>query len=102
MDDLHIIGATHWEANEVVNIAILDGVIRAIDTSPFSAGARVTRDAAGYLVSPAFVEPHYHLDKVLITEGSRPGATFEDQVAAVASSKMNYTERNVADRAEQV
>src|SRR5262249_9519970 len=59
-------------------------------------------DAAGWLVSPAFVEAHYHLDKVLVTEGARPDATFDEVVALVAQSKRAYTVADVGRRAGEV
>jgi cytosine deaminase len=102
MDDLHIAHAKHWETGRAVHIAVREGCIRTLSEQPLGASAQETVHAEGFIVSPAFVEPHYHLDKVLITTGSRPGATFEEQVEAVARSKRSYTEDDVAGRAESV
>jgi cytosine deaminase len=102
MDDLHIAHAGHWETGQPIHIAVRNGVIREVSDRPLHGQTRETVDANGFVDSPAYVEPHNHLDKVLITEGSRPGATFEQQIEAVALSKRNYTAENVALRAESV
>lgn len=102
MDDLHIAQARHCQTGRPIHIAVRDGVIRAISDAPINTRARESFDAEGFMVSPAFIEPHYHLDKVLITNNSQPGATFEQQIEAVALSKRGYTVEDIAFRAESV
>ena len=50
---------------------------RIVDIAP-AIGARGTReiDAEGRLVTPAFVNPHMHLDKCMVRDRMRPNATF--------------------------
>ncbi len=61
-------------------------------------------DAAGQLTTPAFVEPHIHLDKVLTAERARENPTnvFEEAVAIMREVKRAYTVEDVADRATRV
>ncbi len=97
--DLIIEGARDASTGRRVEVGIRAGLVAYVgDAPPVSPDARKI-DASGYLISPAFVEPHYHLDKCFLTEGSAPEASFEEQVAVVADSKRRYTPETVAERA---
>lgn len=97
--DLIIEGAKEASTGRLVTVGLRDGRIAHLGGAlPPRTGDR-TIQGAGFLVSPAFVEPHYHLDKCFMTEGAAPEASFEDQVAIVAESKRQYTPENVAERA---
>jgi cytosine deaminase len=61
--DLLITDATTPDRDRV-HIGIRDGTIAAIESAPVDASADRHIDAAGRLVSPSFVDPHLHLDKV--------------------------------------
>ena len=56
-------------------------------------------DAAGRLVSPAFVDPHLHLDKCLTSQRS-PGTArnLDEAIRAVRAIKAGFTVADVAER----
>ncbi|WP_421996434.1 amidohydrolase family protein [Reyranella sp.] len=97
--DLIVEGARDATTGRPIALGIEAGRIAFVEPAvpPGVTGRRI--DAAGCIASPAFVEPHYHLDKCFLTEGAAPESSFEDQVAAVADSKRRYTIDSVAERA---
>ena len=61
-------------------------------------------DADGKLVTPTFIEPHIHLDKVLVSEevpSVETGTLFEG-IEHTWERKRNYTAEDVAERAGRV
>ena len=64
MFDLVITNATLPDGRSGIDIGCRDGVIRALETG-LNAPSHKALDAAGYLVSPPFVDPHFHMDATL-------------------------------------
>lgn len=66
--------------------------------------ARKTIDAGGMLVSPAFVDPHIHLDKVLIADDLRPNisGTLQEAIELIWERKRKYTVADIRRRAGEV
>jgi cytosine/creatinine deaminase len=64
MFDLIIKNATLTDGQTGINIACRDGKIAALERD-ITADAKEVIDAAGYLVSPPFVDPHFHMDATL-------------------------------------
>ena len=62
--DLLIKNATLPDGQTGIDIACTGGLIAAIERG-INAEARETIDAAGQLVSPPFVDPHFHMDATL-------------------------------------
>jgi cytosine deaminase len=62
--DLLLKNATLPDGRKGMDIACKDGKIIAIETG-IDAGAGTILDAAGQLVSPPFVDPHFHMDATL-------------------------------------
>ena len=56
-------------------------------------------DVEGRLVSPAFVEPHFHLDKCWTGSASLELRTLEDYIAAESTRKRAFTVEDVSARA---
>ena len=48
-----------------VSVAVQNGKITEVTEGPISAAAAETVDAKGYLLSPHFVDPHFHMDACL-------------------------------------
>src|SRR5262249_15413614 len=60
--------------------------------------------AAGRLLAPAFVDPHIHLDKVLVAEDVRPNrsGTLGEAIEILWERKAAYTVDEIVRRASQV
>ena len=56
-------------------------------------------EAHGRLVAPAFVEPHYHLDKCFLADDAPELTVLGDYLALEAERKKSYTVQDVAARA---
>jgi cytosine deaminase len=86
-----------------VDIGIAGGRIERLAPRLAERGAEEL-DAAGSLVTPAFVEPHIHLDKALTADRARenPSNLFDEAVAIMREVKRSYTVEDVADRATRV
>ena len=64
MLDLLVTNASLADGRTGMSVAVRDG--RIADIAPgLQAPARETADAAGYLLSPHFCDPHYHMDATL-------------------------------------
>jgi cytosine/creatinine deaminase len=63
-----------------------------------------TIDAAGRLAVPGFIEPHIHLDKVLIVDSLRPNVsgTLTEAIEIIWERKRRYQVDEVAERAGRV
>src|SRR5579859_2758615 len=59
-------------------------------------------DAMGNLVVPTFVEPHIHLDKVLLAEKLRESGSISEARQMVRDAKKSSTLGEVRDRIERV
>src|SRR3954466_6712307 len=64
MLDLLITNATLPDGRTGISIAVQDGKITAVQAC-LQASAKETVDAGGYLLSPPFVDPHFHMDATL-------------------------------------
>ncbi len=86
-----------------VDVGIEDGKI--VKIAPRIKGrARDVVEAMGRLTSPAFIEPHIHLDKVLTSEkvrASRSG-TLQEAIEILWDAKRKYSVQDVKRRAGQV
>jgi cytosine deaminase len=66
MLDLLITGATLPDGRKNMAVAVTDGKITEVSEGPIAgAQARETVDAQGYLLSPPFCDPHFHMDSTL-------------------------------------
>lgn len=66
MLDLLITHASLPDGRNNISIAVQNGKITEVSEGPITgAQARETVDAEGYLLSPPFVDPHFHMDATL-------------------------------------
>ena len=97
--DLLILDAIRLDDSARVSIGIRDGQIEAVaPTLEGHAAARI--DARGGLVTPSFVDPHFHIDKVLSRDllGARGPQEALDRAHEV---KTRFTVADVEERACQ-
>jgi cytosine deaminase len=101
--DLVVRNARLRHRAERADVGIADGRIVRIDRA-IADRARAELDADGGLVTPAFVEPHIHLDKALTADRAPENPTnfFEDSIAIMREVKRGYTVEDVAARATAV
>jgi cytosine deaminase len=87
----------------LVDVAIEDGRIAAVGPDlPLQGGVELAVD--GRLASPAFVEPHIHLDKVGVAPllGPNRSGTLPEAIRLLHATKRASTADEVAQRAGQV
>ena len=85
------------------DILIEDGIIKRIDENIPEEGHEII-NARNKLVSPPFVDPHIHLDKVLVLESVRPNksGTLMEAIEILWDKKRNYTVDDIVERAGRV
>lgn len=100
--DLIIRRANVLGQEELVDIGIKDGIIRAIKPT-FTNPSANEIDAAGRFVSPGLIEQHAHLDKSLTRHwASEPGVTLDDQIRQGREFKSKMTVEDIVQRASTV
>ncbi|MEC9487865.1 MAG: amidohydrolase family protein [Halanaerobium sp.] len=82
------------------DVAIEEGKIAAVEED-IKGDAEEVIDLKGKLVSPAFIEPHIHLDKIFIVDVVRPNksGTLKEAIEIIWDKKRNYTEEDIVKRA---
>jgi len=84
------------------DIGIENGRITKI--GKISGRASKVIDAKGMLASPAFIDPHIHLDKCMIGDDIRPNVsgTLQEAIEIIWEKKRKYTVADVVKRAGEV
>lgn len=100
--DLLIRNARIVGKRDLMDIGIQGGKI--VKIGKIRARARRVIDAAGMLTSPAFIDPHIHLDKVLIADELRPNVsgTLQEAIELTWERKRKYTVADIKRRAGEV
>ena len=85
-----------------VSLRICDGKITSVSSNEIPAGFR-SIDAKGAMVSPAFIETHFHVENALIwdVDNLNKSGTLREAIDIYADIKVNLTIRNIVDRATQ-
>ncbi len=88
---------------ELVDIAVDNGRIAQIGPS-LSLEAETVLDAKGALVTPSFIDPHIHLDKVNIFDVVRKNesGTLREAIEIIWDKKKTYTTEDILTRSEDV
>ena len=101
--DLIIRHARHDRTGEIVTIGIQDGVIVTIDSGDRGAAglgpAERVIDAAGAMVSPALIEPHFHLENALLWDEVNQSGTLDEAIRIYAGIKEHLTAEDIMRRA---
>jgi cytosine deaminase len=104
VEDLLLRGCRVDEGGGLVDIALRNGRIAAIDPHAASDGRRNrVIDVGGRLVTPGLVEAHIHLDKAFLSERlSAPIASVRDAIRQVGEAKRAFTRADISTRARRV
>lgn len=97
--ELLVRNVRRYDDGRKVDIAIADGLIRRVSEGNGAVEPAEVLDLEGYVVSPGFVEPHFHLDKCLAAEVALPGGTLDEQLEAFCEAKSRLSAEIVAERA---
>src|SRR5689334_17026050 len=99
--DLLIRNLHPWGQSGTTDVAAVDG--RFVAAMP-DMKAKAVIDAGGRLAVPGFIEPHIHLDKVMINRDVRANrtGTLTEAIEIIWEKKKTYTVEDVVSRAGAV
>ena len=86
--------------DHLFNIGITDGKILTIQEAGLTSGD-VEIDANGAMLSPAFVDPHFHLENALLFEVVNQSGTLSEAINIYAGIKRDMSHANIISRASQ-
>lgn len=100
--DMIIRDAHIFDDSGLKDIAIENGEISEIGKIDGDAEKEI--DAEGRLISSCYIDPHIHLDKVLIVDDFPPNesGTLQEAIELIWERKRNYTIEEVKERAKEV
>lgn len=93
-----------FRGDETYDILIEDDIIKKIGKSLEVDSATEIIDATNKIVTPNFIDPHIHLDKVLVLESVRPNrsGTLTEAIEILWDKKKSYTIEEIVERAGRV
>lgn len=99
--DLLIRNLRPWGEAKSIDLAAVGG--RFVTPASDFTATRVI-DAEGRLAVPGFIEPHIHLDKVMINRDVRPNrsGTLTEAIEIIWEKKRRYTVEDIVERASAV
>ena len=89
-------------ASEKIVCVSIEGEIISDVAKEISTRADTEIDAGGSLVFPTFVEPHIHLDKVLLSEEFGFSSSIKEAREVIRRAKESFTVSSVRDRIKKV
>ncbi len=98
--DLTIHNALHDQTLKTVHLGIQDGKIAQVSDSEISPGEK-SIDAGGAMVSPALIEPHFHIENALLwdTDNLNNSGTLLEAIDIYADVKVKLTDEDIMQRA---
>ena len=96
--DLTIHHARLDGAEQIISVGIAGGKIVALQEAELSAG-QVAIEAEGAIVSPAFVDPHFHLENALLSDAVNRSGTLREAINIYADIKRDMSRANIVARA---
>ena len=97
---LTILHALHDITHELVNIRIIDGTITEVTQADMAPGT-TSIDASGAMVSPAFIEPHFHLENSVLPEFVNNSGTLDEAIKIAETIKARMTSEDIMRRSTQ-
>lgn len=98
--DLTISQARLDNSDRMVNIGIENGKIVSIREDDMPSGLQ-NINAQGAMLSPAFVDPHFHLENALLNETVNHSGTLQEAIQIYAAIKRDMSRSNIIDRASR-
>ena len=100
--DLTIHNTLHDKTLEIIHVGIRDGKIANVSQDEITPGEKVI-DAQGAMISPALIEPHFHIENSLIwdTDNLNQSGTLREAIDIYAEVKVNLTPDDILRRATQ-
>ncbi|MBK5108366.1 MAG: amidohydrolase family protein [Anaerolineales bacterium] len=100
--DLTIHNALHDKTLEPVYLGIRDGKIAQVSSTEISPGEK-TIDAGGAMVSPALVEPHFHIENALVwdEDNLNQSGTLREAIDIYADVKIQFDTADILSRSTQ-
>lgn len=95
--DLTIHNARHDKTFEPVNVGIKDEKIIRITPDAIPKGAN-SIDAGGAVLSPAFIEPHFHLDNAVMPEFVNVSGTLDEAIKIAEEVKDQFSAEDIMRR----
>jgi cytosine/creatinine deaminase len=98
--NLTIHNARMDSTNQIVNLGVNEGKIVTIQEDPLPAG-QFAIEADGAMLSPAFVDPHFHLENALLCDTVNQSGTLREAINLYAGIKQNMSRTDIVERATQ-
>ena len=97
--DLVIRNGLSDQTGDPIEVGIRDGVIAAVAPSGVPSGTKEI-DANGRLISPALIEPHFHLENAYLWDGMvNQSGTLHEAIEIYAQVKHDLTVDDMVARA---
>jgi cytosine deaminase len=100
--DLTIHNAISDKTLETIHVGMDDGKIVSVSNQEISPGDQAI-DAGGAMLSPALIEPHFHIENALLWETGilNQSGTLREAIDIYAGVKVNLTSDDIMQRATQ-
>lgn len=98
--DLTIHNALHDRTLETIHLGIQNGIIVSVSNQGIDPGEK-SIDANGVMVSPALIEPHFHIENALLwdTDNLNNSGTLREAIDIYADVKVKLTDADILQRA---
>lgn len=100
--DLTIHNALHDKTLQPVHLGIENGKIKQVSDEDIPLGETVI-DAKGAMVSPALIEPHFHIENALVwdEDNLNQSGTLREAIDIYADVKIQFDSADIVSRATQ-
>lgn len=99
--DLTIHNAVLDSTLSPIQVGIQKGFIETVTSAELDPGIQ-SIDAQGALLSPAFIEPHFHLDNALVNPVPNLSGSLKEAIEIYAKIKPNITPEDIVNRSKRV
>jgi len=96
--DLTIHRARLENTDQTINVGIAGGKIVALQADDLAPG-QSTIEANGAMLSPAFIDPHFHLENALLNDAVNASGTLREAINIYADIKRNMPREDIVARA---